>query len=168
MYGGVLHSINTRMDVAIIAFQLDHARSKIVIVDREFMLLMRQALALAMTNPVLIQYDDPEFDGPELDGPRAEQSALDAGATDYEAFLAGGDPSYAWLMPEGEWDAISINYPSGTAGDPKGDVSHHRGAYFFWRRSTRSLPQFTNTPSICGRSVCSTATGDAFPGPCLS
>lgn len=84
MCGGVLHSINTRLDAAIIAFQLDHAMSKIVIVDSEFMPLMQEALALAKVNPLIIQVDDPEYDGVRM--------AFDG--ADYESFLADGDPAF--------------------------------------------------------------------------
>jgi fatty-acyl-CoA synthase len=119
MCGGVLHSINTRMDAAVIAFQLDHANTRIAIVDSEFMPLMQQALAIASVEPLIIQYDDVEYAG----------TRIKTDAPDYDLFLATGDPSFEWLMPMDEWDAISINYTSGTTGDPKGVVSHHRGAY---------------------------------------
>ncbi|MGB1160860.1 MAG: acyl-CoA synthetase [Alphaproteobacteria bacterium] len=119
MCGGVLHSINTRLDAAVVAFQLDHAQTQVLIVDREFMAVAQDALALATVKPVLIQYDDPEF--------AAETPTVEA--LDYEAVLSAGDPAYEWLMPRDEWDAISINYTSGTTGDPKGVVYHHRGAY---------------------------------------
>ena len=119
MCQAVLHAINTRLDAAVIAFQLDHAEAKIVIVDREFMPVMQEALKKATVAPLLIQYNDSEYDAPKTDDV----------ALDYDDFVAGGDASFAWLMPQDEWDAISINYTSGTTGDPKGVVYHHRGAY---------------------------------------
>src|SRR5215813_1771742 len=119
MTRGVLNTLNTRLDAPIIAFSLDHADAKVVIVDREFSKVMKDALALAKVKPLVIDYDDPEFTGP---GERI-------GNLDYEAFLSEGDPDFAWLMPEDEWDAISLNYTSGTTGDPKGVVYHHRGAF---------------------------------------
>ncbi len=119
MTGAVLHSMNTRLDAQIIAFQLDHAESKVLITDREFAPTIKQALAIAKVRPTIIDFDDLEF----------PQSGERLGDIDYEAFVAGGDPEFAWRMPDDEWDAISLNYTSGTTGNPKGVVCHHRGAY---------------------------------------
>jgi len=119
MTAAVLNTINTRLDAATVAFQLDHAESKVLIADREFSKLAKEALALAKGKPLVVDYDDPEFAGA---GERP-------GGVDYEEFLAAGDADFAWKMPDDEWDAISLNYTSGTTGDPKGVVYHHRGAY---------------------------------------
>ncbi|MFT5657053.1 MAG: fatty-acyl-CoA synthase [Gammaproteobacteria bacterium] len=119
MAGAVLHSMNTRLDPKVIAFQLEHAGAKVLIVDREFVETIEAALKLTSATPLLIQYDDLEF----------PQNAQLVGAIDYEEFISEGDSRFEWLMPEDEWDAISLNYTSGTTGDPKGVVYHHRGAY---------------------------------------
>lgn len=118
MTGAVLHSMNTRLDAKIIAFQLDHSQSRLVIVDREFSATMKEALALASVSPIVIDYDDPEYEG---DGDLI-------GELEYEAFIATGNENHPWKMPQDEWDAISLNYTSGTTGNPKGVVYHHRGA----------------------------------------
>lgn len=118
MIGAVLHSLNTRLDARIIAFQLDHAESKVIITDREFADVMKDAIAMAKVTPLIIDYDDPEFpqDGELL------------GEIEYEDFIKDGDPAFDWSPPSDEWDAISLNYTSGTTGNPKGVVYHHRGA----------------------------------------
>ncbi|BDA86075.1 acyl-CoA synthetase [Aureimonas sp. SA4125] len=123
MARAVLLSINTRLDPATIAFQLDHAEARLVIVDREFSAVMAKALALATVRPMVVDYDDPDFPS---DAPVAKGAAI--GETEYEALLAEGDPDYGWQLPRDEWDAISLNYTSGTTGNPKGVVYHHRGA----------------------------------------
>jgi len=119
MSGAVLNTLNTRLDAAAIAFMLDHCQAKIVITDLEYSKTMKEALALAKVQPLVIDYDDPEYAGP---GERL-------GTMEYEEVLDQGDPAFVWAMPDDEWDAISLNYTSGTTGDPKGVVYHHRGAY---------------------------------------
>lgn len=118
MTGAILHSINTRLDAAIIAFQLDHAGTKLLITDREFSATMQAALAQARVKPAIIDYNDLEF----------PQSGDALSYDDYEEFLAKGDPNFRWRWPNDEWEAISLNYTSGTTGNPKGVVYHHRGA----------------------------------------
>jgi fatty-acyl-CoA synthase len=123
MTKAVLHSINTRLDAAVIAFQLDHAETRIAIVDTEFSGVFREALALARVKPLVIDFVDTQY---PADAPYPQGEPF--GAVDYETFVAGGDPDYAWAMPDDEWDSITLNYTSGTTGDPKGVVYHHRGA----------------------------------------
>jgi fatty-acyl-CoA synthase len=119
MTGGVLNAINTRLDPATIAFVLSHGEAQVLLVDREFSGLVARALATVESPPLVIDIDDPEYDGP---GERI-------GTLDYEAFLETGDPAYSRAQPTDERQAISLNYTSGTTGNPKGVVYHHRGAH---------------------------------------
>ena len=164
MLRAVLHSINTRLDAGVIAFMLDHCESKVLITDTEFAPVVRQALSLCERKPLVIDYADPEFKGA---GERL-------GSEDYEALVASGDPEFVWRMPEDEWDAITLNYTSGTTGNPKGVVYHHRGAYLLSLGNTLAgglgrqpnylwtLPMFHcngwcfpwTIPAVGGTSVC--------------
>ena len=118
MSGAVLNTLNTRLDAEAIAFMLKHGEAKVLITDREFSTTIAKALAMLDKKLLVIDVDDPEFKGGGL-----------LGEMDYEAFLKTGDADFAWSLPEDEWDAISLNYTSGTTGNPKGVVYHHRGAY---------------------------------------
>ncbi|MEN6542797.1 acyl-CoA synthetase [Parvibaculum sp.] len=119
MIGAVLNTMNIRLDGAAIGFMLDHGNARVLIVDREFSELAKEAVALAKVKPFIIDIDDPEYDGPG--------EAI--GEIGYEEFLAKGDPAFNWQLPADEWQAISLNYTSGTTGNPKGVVYHHRGAH---------------------------------------
>ena len=120
MSGAVLNTLNIRLDAEAIAFMLEHGEAKVLLTDREFSETISRALRLVPANkrPLVIDVDDPQFVGGEK-----------LGMLDYETLLAEGDPEFAWQPPADEWQAISLNYTSGTTGNPKGVVYHHRGAY---------------------------------------
>ena len=118
MTGAVLNTINIRLDAETVAFILAHGEARVLLTDREFSPVIADALNRLEKRPYVVDIDDPAAIGGEC-----------IGDTDYEGFLASGDPDFAWQPPGDEWDAISLNYTSGTTGDPKGVVYHHRGAY---------------------------------------
>jgi len=139
MAGAVLNSINTRLDAPAVAFILEHGEAKILITEREMSPIVKEALTLVKNQPLVIDIDDPSFVGGEL-----------LGSINYEEFIAVGDPEFAWHGPDDEWDAITLNYTSGTTGNPKGVVYHHRGAYLnavsnalSWQMPSRSVYLWT-------------------------
>ncbi|MBX3439953.1 MAG: AMP-binding protein, partial [Planctomycetaceae bacterium] len=118
MTQGVLNTINTRLDPAAVAFMLDFAEAKVLFVDRAFADLAQRALSQMTSRPLVIGIDDVlETEGEVI------------GECEYEEFLSQGDPEFVWSNPDDEWQAISLNFTSGTTGNPKGVVYHHRGAY---------------------------------------
>ncbi|MDG2312569.1 MAG: acyl-CoA synthetase [Alphaproteobacteria bacterium] len=118
MTGGIINALNTRLDASTIAFILEHGEAKILITDTEFSPTIKEALSLLEKKPYVIDIVDSE-------GPGGER----LGEIDYETFISNGDPEFHWSLPEDEWQAIALNYTSGTTGNPKGVVYHHRGAY---------------------------------------
>ncbi len=118
MAGGVINGLNIRLDADAIAFQLKHGEAKILLTDREFSDTIKTAVTQLENKPLVIDVDDPEFGGGEL-----------IGDFEYEDFLKEGDAEFSWQLPQDEWQAIALGYTSGTTGDPKGVVTHHRGAY---------------------------------------
>ena len=119
MAGAVLNTLNTRLDAEAIAFMLQHGEAKVLLVDREFSGVVEKALAmLADKRPFVIEVEDDEAPAGQA-----------LGEISYEGFIAQGSPDFDWKLPHDEWDAIALNYTSGTTGNPKGVVTHHRGAY---------------------------------------
>ena len=118
MCGAVLNTLNTRLDADTIAFMLKHGGAKVLITDREYSSTMHKALVQMDSPPLVIDVDDSLYEG-----------GIPLGKLSYEDLLTEGDPDWAWPWPADEWQAIALNYTSGTTGDPKGVVYHHRGAY---------------------------------------
>lgn len=151
MAGAVLNAINTRLDATTIGFIFDHAETKVVFVDREFSETVALALTLCQAKPLIVDIDDPTFEGGRL-----------IGDLTYEALLEEVDEDSQWEMPEDEWQAISLNYTSGTTGNPKGVVYHHRGAYLMAMNMafTWDMPKFPTFMTVVPMFHCN---GWCFP-----
>ena len=152
MTGAVLNTLNIRLNAEAVAFQLTHGEAKVLITDREFSQVVKPALSMLERRILVIDIDDPLHDGGTL-----------LGEMNYEAFLREGDPDFDWSLPEDEFDPIALNYTSGTTGNPKGVVTHHRGAYL------NAISQIASgvcrrTRSFSGPCRCSTATVGVFRG----
>ena len=133
MSGAVINALNTRLDARAVAFMLEHGEATVLIADTEYSETVSAALAMLEHPPLVIDIDDPL-------GPGGER----VGDIEYEMFLEGGSGNYAWQLPSDEWNAIALSYTSGTTGNPKGVVTHHRGAYLnaVGNIVTWSMPHF--------------------------
>src|SRR5690606_12806611 len=120
MAGAVLNTLNTRLDAKTLAFMLEHAETKVLLVDPEFSAVAKEALDMVPQEIFVIDVEDENYE---------ECSTTPIGQIEYEDWLAEGDTNFEWHLPQDEWDAISLNYTSGTTSNPKGVVYHHRGGY---------------------------------------
>ena len=152
MAGAVLNSLNTRLDADAIAFMLNHGEAKVLLTDREFSATIEAALAKVERKVVVIDVDDPEYSGGKL-----------LGVENYEQLLAEGDPDWKYLLPSDEWQAIALNYTSGTTGNPKGVVYAHRGAYLNGYSSSRRSPSGMPTASSSSSARRRAASPRSFP-----
>jgi fatty-acyl-CoA synthase len=153
MIGAVLNAQNTRLDARSMAFMLDHGKAKVFFTDKEYHDRARAAVEACHARPMVVDVDDPNFNGGEL-----------IGETTYDQLLEKGDENFEWQLPDDEWQAISLNYTSGTTGDPKGVVYHHRGAHLNALSNVIGFGLPSGAVYLWTRR-CSTATAGAIPGP---